>query len=108
VPNYFYTCETNGETVEVFHGMSESLGTWGEVCELAELDPGDTAPDSPVRKSIRGVATYRTTRWHDPKKISDDRLAKNNFQKLVRQSDGSYKDELAGRKEYNAKKKAAK
>ncbi len=29
MPTYDYRCETNGQVVEVKHGMSEVLKTWG-------------------------------------------------------------------------------
>ena len=53
---YDYYCEANGRTVEVSHRMSESIASWGELCERAHLDPGDTQPDTPVRRLITGGA----------------------------------------------------
>jgi hypothetical protein len=47
---YDYYCEANDRTVEVRHGMSESVKTWGDLCELAGIDAGDTPPDAPLRK----------------------------------------------------------
>ncbi len=52
MPTYDYTCEANGRTVEVMHAMSVTLKTWGQVCEEAELDLGDTPPDAPVSKGL--------------------------------------------------------
>jgi hypothetical protein len=34
--------------------MSEKLATWGEVCERAGLDLGNTPSDSPVDRLISG------------------------------------------------------
>ena len=48
MPLYEYRCPGNGQTVEVRHGMSESLATWGELCERSGRDPGDT----PVAESV--------------------------------------------------------
>jgi hypothetical protein len=47
---YDYYCETNDRTVEVRHGMSETVKTWGELCEVAGLERGDTPADSPLRR----------------------------------------------------------
>jgi len=47
---YDYYCEANDRTVEVRHGMSESVKNWGDLCELAGIDAGDTPLDAPLRK----------------------------------------------------------
>jgi hypothetical protein len=47
---YDYYCEANDRTVEVRHGMSESLETWGDLCQVAGLESGDTPADAPVRR----------------------------------------------------------
>lgn len=52
MPSYDYHCPTNGRVVEVKHRMSESLGTWGEVCEKAGLELGETPPEAPVERWI--------------------------------------------------------
>jgi len=58
MPNYDYYCESNGRTVEVSHRMADSLGTWGELCERAGLQPGKTPRSAPVRKLISGAAVH--------------------------------------------------
>ena len=50
MPHYEYHCGANGAVVEVRHGMSEALETWGDLCARAGIDPGDTAADAPVRR----------------------------------------------------------
>ncbi len=52
MPRYDYFCPANGRTVEVRHGMSESVETWGQLCYLAGLDPDEIAPDSPVQRRL--------------------------------------------------------
>lgn len=52
MPTYEYYCPTNHRTVEVLHGMSTELATWGEACERAGADPGKTPADSPVEKLL--------------------------------------------------------
>lgn len=52
MPYYEYHCAANGRTIEVRHGMSETMRSWGEVTRRAGLDLGDTPPDTPVRRLI--------------------------------------------------------
>ncbi len=52
MPRYDYTCEANGRTLEATHRMDEEITTWGELCDLAEVDPGSTPVRSPVVKLI--------------------------------------------------------
>lgn len=47
---YEYRCEANGRTVEVRHGMSEEIRTWGELAERAGLEPGETPSGAPVER----------------------------------------------------------
>ncbi|MBK1630459.1 regulator [Thiohalocapsa halophila] len=54
MPTYDYRCEANGRVVEVSHRMSEKLATWGELCERASLDCGDTPADTPVQRLATG------------------------------------------------------
>ena len=54
MPTYDYRCDANGQVVEVTHRMSESLSTWGELCERAGLQPGATPADSPVHRLATG------------------------------------------------------
>ena len=51
---YDYRCDANGRVVEVKHPMSVLLKTWGELCERAGMDLGETSPDSPVSRLITG------------------------------------------------------
>ena len=50
MPAYDYYCEANGRTVEVSHGMTTLLQTWGELCHAADLEVGDTPADTPLRR----------------------------------------------------------
>jgi hypothetical protein len=54
MPHYEYHCPENGRTLEVYHGMSERLQTWGELCSKAECDVGATSATSPVERVISG------------------------------------------------------
>ncbi len=52
MPTYQYYCTDNQQTLEVMHGMSRNLETWGELCELAEASPGRTPAHTPVEKLL--------------------------------------------------------
>ncbi len=54
MPTYDYRCEANGRVVEVQHRISEAVATWGELCERAGIEPGDTPSDAPVVKLATG------------------------------------------------------
>ncbi len=50
MPYYEYHCGTNGQTLEVRHGMDEQLATWGDLVDRAGADPGSTPTDVPVER----------------------------------------------------------
>ena len=52
MPRYDYRCPANGRVVEVSHAMSETVSTWGRVCELAGIDPGPTPAGAAVEKVV--------------------------------------------------------
>ncbi len=52
MPLYDYRCPANGRTIEVRHSMRESVTTWGDLCRLAEEDPGGTSESSPVERLV--------------------------------------------------------
>ncbi|MEW5823981.1 MAG: zinc ribbon domain-containing protein [Pseudomonadota bacterium] len=50
MPSYDYRCPANDRVVEVRHGMNDTVNTWGELCQLAGIEPGDTPAQSSVEK----------------------------------------------------------
>ena len=54
MPSYEYYCAENGKTIEVWHRMSQKISSWGELCQLAALDVGETPAESPVTRLISG------------------------------------------------------
>jgi len=56
---YEYFCESNNQTVEVAHRMSESLKTWGEVCEKAGIPLNGTPGSTPVERLISGGLLFK-------------------------------------------------
>jgi hypothetical protein len=65
MPTYDYRCEFNGQIVEVKHRMSERVSTWGELCALAGIVPGDTPLNSMVEKLITGGQVVRSSSLGD-------------------------------------------
>ena len=54
MPTYDYRCDTNDRVIEVSHRMSETLTSWGELCEHAGMELGDTPADAPVHRLATG------------------------------------------------------
>ena len=84
MPVYEYHCPANDCQVEVYHGMNETVATWGELCQLAGLEPGDTPADSPVERLLYPVGV------NTPRGDSD--LKNLGFTKLVKRDTGVYEN----------------
>jgi len=65
MPTYDYRCSANSHVVEITHRMDEIVTSWGELCAMAGIEPGDTAPDAPVEKLITGGQVVRSTSLGD-------------------------------------------
>jgi len=52
MPYYEYHCPANGRTLEVRHGMSERVDTWGGLVERAGIAAGDTPITAPVERIL--------------------------------------------------------
>ena len=66
MPRYDYTCPDNGLTIEVTHGMSEHVETWGALCAKAGIQVRETPPETPVVKELStGTRVERASRTHD-------------------------------------------
>lgn len=94
MPTYEYRCPANGQIIEVIHPMSEKLRTWEELCRAAQMDLGETSPNSPVEKVIHapGLAFPKT----------NAELKNLGFTKLVKREKGVYENVTAtdGEKRY--------
>ena len=88
MPVYEYLCRANMTCVEVVHPMMrEPLCTWGELCELTGIAPGDTPLDAPVEKRIFAPGISAP--------VGDSRLREIGFTKLVRRDKGVYENVTA-------------
>ena len=54
MPTYDYRCDVNDRVVEVRHSMNHKIQTWGELCELAGIEPGDIDQITPVARLANG------------------------------------------------------
>ena len=52
MPLYEYRCADNGLVVEVRHGMSERLETWGELCERSGHAVGNTPAETSIERIL--------------------------------------------------------
>lgn len=84
MPVYEYFCPAADCSVEVIHGMTETLINWGELCEKAGVELGDIPPDSPIERLLFpvGVSTPQT----------NSELKNMGFTKLVKRDDGVYEN----------------
>lgn len=87
MPLYEYHCPANGRTVEVVHPITDRLASWGELCALANLEPGDTSVDSPIERLLfaPGLSTP----------AGDSKLKELGFTKLVKRDSGVYENVTA-------------
>ncbi|MDA0788156.1 MAG: zinc ribbon domain-containing protein [Proteobacteria bacterium] len=85
MPRYDYFCEDNGRTVELVHSMSLKVDTWGDVCRMAGINPGTTAPQARVRKVFKTAPMANTP-------VGDSDLKGHGWTKLVKRSDGTYEN----------------
>ena len=85
MPRYDYFCPDNGSVVEVTHPIARKLSTWGEVCELSGVAPGETAATAPVERVILTAPMANTP-------IGDAGIKDLGFTKLVKRDDGVYEN----------------
>jgi hypothetical protein len=61
MPTYDYICESNGRVVEVNHRMSDEISNWGELCQLAGIEPGETPATASVARLANGGSVISST-----------------------------------------------
>ena len=84
MPVYEYYCPTNERQVEVVHGMNTTLSTWEELCKAADMEMGDTPPESPVERLLFAVGV------NTPQGNAE--LKNMGFTKLVKRDSGVYEN----------------
>lgn len=61
MPTYDYRCAENDTTVEVRHAMSHRVETWGELCQLAGIESGNTDTFTAVTRLANGGNVVRSS-----------------------------------------------
>lgn len=87
MPIYEYHCPANGTHLEVLHGMDEVPKTWGELCRLADVDPGETDASAEVKRLLSAPSLAF------PK--GNSQLRDLGFTKLVKREKGVYENVTA-------------
>jgi hypothetical protein len=82
---YDYYRDANGQTVEVVHSISTLVASWGDLCQLARKDVGETDGKSPVRKIITTAPMANTP-------AGNSELKNLGFTRLERRYDGTYEN----------------
>ena len=85
MPVYVY--RVAGEKLEVSHKMSHDPQTWGELCEVSGLDPGDRDPQEKVERLIVPVGISVAQFTSDYKN--------SGFKRLERRDNGVYEETTA-------------
>ena len=88
MPIYVYRCLDTQDVLEVLHPISRTISTWGELCEVAQCDPGKTDVNAPVERLITAPGGVVV-----PK--SDNDYKSMGFTKLVRRDKGLYENVTA-------------
>ena len=82
---YDYYCDATGQTIEVVHSISALVDSWGDLCQLASRDIGETDESSPVRKIITTAPMANTP-------AGNSELKNLGFTKLEKRYDGTYEN----------------
>jgi hypothetical protein len=78
MPFYDYFCPSNNQKVEVLHSIHHKVMTWGELCQLAKLDLGNTPEDAPVRRLVSVPSLMVPTSDNDYKSLGMTKLVKRD------------------------------
>lgn len=85
MPVYVY--RVGGEKLEVNHKMAHDPQTWGELCQVSGMDPGQRDPAEKVERLIVPVATSVSQFTADYKN--------SGFKRLERRDSGVYEETTA-------------
>lgn len=87
MPVYTYFCPSTNQKLDVTHSIHDKAQTWGELCRLGKLEPGDIPADAPVKRLISAPAVMFPT--------GNSELKSHGFSKLVKRDDGVYENVTA-------------
>ncbi|MGB3532458.1 MAG: zinc ribbon domain-containing protein [Microcoleaceae cyanobacterium] len=84
MPIYDYFCPENNQTLEVMHPISRKVKTWGQLCQLANQDLGETPETATVRRLLSAPNLAIPT--------SDREYRDAGFTRLVKRDQGVYEN----------------
>ncbi|NJM64036.1 MAG: zinc ribbon domain-containing protein [Oscillatoriales cyanobacterium RU_3_3] len=87
MPTYDYFCPSNNQKLEVSHSMNLEVSTWGQLCELARCELGETPENAPVRRLLSAPRLIKLT--------SDTDYKSQGFSKYVKRDEGVYENVTA-------------
>jgi predicted nucleic acid-binding Zn ribbon protein len=87
MPVYDYFCPSNNQKLEVSHSMSQEVSTWGQLCEIAKCELGETPKDAPVRRLLSAPRLMKPT--------SDTDYKNQGFTRYVKRDEGVYENVTA-------------
>ncbi|NJK39619.1 MAG: zinc ribbon domain-containing protein [Oscillatoriales cyanobacterium RM2_1_1] len=87
MPFYDYFCPSNNRKVEVLHSIHREVQTWGEICQLAGCEPGDTPANAPVKRLLSAPNLAIP--------LSDNDYKSAGFTRLVKRDQGVYENVTA-------------
>lgn len=87
MPVYLYRLQDTGERIEARHSMKDEPQTWGELCQLAGLDPAGHEPGVRIERLIQPVRAQVGQLTSE--------IANTGFRRLEKRSDGRYEDVTA-------------
>ena len=87
MPLYDYLCPKNNQQLEVSHSMNLEVSTWGQLCDVAKCELGDTPADATVRRLLSAPRLLKPT--------SDTDYKNSGFTKYVKRDEGVYENVTA-------------
>jgi len=87
MPLYDYFCPSNNQKLEVSHGMNVEVLTWGQLCEIAKCEPGETPENAIVHRLLSAPRLMKPT--------SDTDYKNQGFSKYVKRDEGVYENVTA-------------
>ncbi len=66
MPTYDYRCEANEQVYEVKHAIAQTVSTWGELCEVADIDPQGIPAETAVKKLISTAGVVKSSSLKNP------------------------------------------
>jgi len=87
MPLYDYFCPSNSQKLEVSHSMNLKVSTWGQLCEIAKCELGETPENAIVRRLLSAPRLMKPT--------SDTDYKNQGFSKYVKRDEGVYENVTA-------------